>query len=343
MSISVRSRRFFGLVGAVALFSTATQADISLDVNWRPIDIDAAPHMIGLSTKTEAPQFGALLYRGGLVIWSSDANFGGLSALEVSADGMDLLALSDRGQWLEATLNYDANGRLIGINEARMAPFTDKDGVVLAGPVADAESLAIKGDLLYVGFEREDRIDVYRRSPDRPIAFERGLTVFGKDAGIEFNRGVEALAFNEAGALIAIAESGDKRGAFGWIVNDDGAREPFRWRRPSSFSPTAASVVGGDLYVVERAYSPLAGVRARILKTPAADVVAGSEISGTLLAQFNSAQNIDNFEGLSVREDASGRTFIYLVSDDNFSATQKTLLVMFEVIDSAPIELDASL
>ncbi len=325
--------QFFGLIAAVTLFSTASHADISLDINWRAIDINTEPHVIGFSKEAESPQFGALVYRGGLVLSSSEANFGGLSALEVSADGMDFLALSDRGQWVEARLLYDDNGTLNGVDEARMAPFTDKDGVVLAGPIADAESLAIKGDLLYVGFEREDRIDVYRRSPDGLIVFERPLTTFDRNEGIEFNRGVEALAFTEDGALIAIAESGDKKRAFGWIVNDDGSRAPFHWRRPTAFSPTAASVVGGDLYVVERAYSPLAGVRARILKTPAADVVAGSEISATLLAQFNAAQGIDNFEGLSAREDADGRTFIYLVSDDNFSATQKTLLVMFEVVE----------
>ncbi|MEM8724486.1 MAG: esterase-like activity of phytase family protein, partial [Pseudomonadota bacterium] len=40
---------------------------------------------------------------------------------------------------------------------------------------------------------------------------------------------------------------------------------------------------------------------------------------------------VDNFEGLAVREQA-GRTFLYIVSDDNFSLNQRSLLMKFEVI-----------
>ena len=40
---------------------------------------------------------------------------------------------------------------------------------------------------------------------------------------------------------------------------------------------------------------------------------------------------IDNMEGLAIRKE-EGRTFIYLVSDDNFSPLQRTLLLKFELL-----------
>ena len=38
----------------------------------------------------------------------------------------------------------------------------------------------------------------------------------------------------------------------------------------------------------------------------------------------------DISEGLAVRRGPSGETFLYIISDDNYSARQRTLLLMFE-------------
>ncbi|MBT3627577.1 MAG: esterase-like activity of phytase family protein, partial [Rhodospirillaceae bacterium] len=40
---------------------------------------------------------------------------------------------------------------------------------------------------------------------------------------------------------------------------------------------------------------------------------------------------VDNMEGIAVRRDGAGHTLVYLVSDDNFSVLQRTLLLMFEL------------
>jgi hypothetical protein len=40
-------------------------------------------------------------------------------------------------------------------------------------------------------------------------------------------------------------------------------------------------------------------------------------------------------EGIAARRDAAGRTLIYLLSDDNYSILQRTLLLMFELSDGA--------
>jgi hypothetical protein len=41
--------------------------------------------------------------------------------------------------------------------------------------------------------------------------------------------------------------------------------------------------------------------------------------------------NIDNMEGIAVRRGPKGETLLYLISDDNFSPLQRTLLLMFEL------------
>src|SRR3954454_14558743 len=45
-------------------------------------------------------RFGALTFRGGLVLESSHRDFGGVSGLRVAADGARFLAVTDKGYWL---------------------------------------------------------------------------------------------------------------------------------------------------------------------------------------------------------------------------------------------------
>jgi hypothetical protein len=40
---------------------------------------------------------------------------------------------------------------------------------------------------------------------------------------------------------------------------------------------------------------------------------------------------IDNFEGLAVVRDPSGGVLVYLLSDDNYSPLQRTLLLRFRL------------
>ena len=52
------------------------------------------------------------------------------------------------------------------------------------------------------------------------------------------------------------------------------------------------------------------------------------------VAEMNHAVTIDNFEGISARRNERGETLVYIVSDDNFSPLQRSLLVMYRLDDS---------
>ena len=64
-------------------------------------------------------RFGQLEFRGGLVLSSPSANFGGWSGLVMEADGKSLLAISDVGSWMTADVTYD--GRPADGPQARAA------------------------------------------------------------------------------------------------------------------------------------------------------------------------------------------------------------------------------
>jgi hypothetical protein len=55
----------------------------------------------------------------------------------------------------------------------------------------------------------------------------------------------------------------------------------------------------------------------------------GAQLMPEEVARFAPPVQVDNFEGVAVRRDADGRTLVYIVSDDNFNALQRTLLLMF--------------
>jgi hypothetical protein len=98
------------------------------------------------------------------VLTSSYKAFGGLSALRVVDDGEHFIALSDRAYWLRGRIVYEEN-RPVGISGAEMAPVLDADGH--PAPKWDTESIAIDGDIVYVGIEGINSIKKFNYGENR--------------------------------------------------------------------------------------------------------------------------------------------------------------------------------
>ena len=144
------------VLGAVLIAAPATRAGDTIPLSAAPIALDP--------DHPEHVTAGRLIFRGGLVLASDDARFGGWSDLHVSADGTRITGLSDNGFWLTATLAYD-HGRLAGAGDARLGPLIDPEGARLRGEWADSEGLAMRPDgAFYVSFERHHRILMYPAS-----------------------------------------------------------------------------------------------------------------------------------------------------------------------------------
>lgn len=323
-----------GVIGlALALFAApAAKAD-----DGDPLDIRVTQRKLN----PEAPRqerIESLAWRGGLELTSPSRTFGGLSGLYVAPDGDDIVLVTDQGNWLAGTLTYDERGWLSGFEDARLGRLKDEGGAPISQRPnrRDAEALARRADGSWVvTFEQTHRVRAYPPGP-LPDGTAEALPVPG-DLPPGSNQALEAITELPDGRLIALREgavslSGPNAVYRGYIYEGT-AWQPFDYVRPKPTQPTDMAVgPDGLVYVSERHWSPVGGLTIRIARFDPATLAPGAVIQATTLATLRPPLTIDNFEGIFLRESEKGAPLVYVVSDDNFSAIQQTLLVMFEVV-----------
>jgi hypothetical protein len=320
------------LLGTLA-FGTASHAQ---DKNApEAIEIQAREITQFDRRNAQTKRFGALEFAGGLVLQSTHKHFGGLSGLYIAPDGVNFLTHSDRGHWLRGKFKLDGD-RVTGIENAEMAPMRGPDGRTLtARKWNDTESLTVDGDTVYIGIERVNQILRYRLSEGLP---GRGIPIRTPNGvrRLPFNQGLEALAFVPkgmplAGSLLAISEGGlDEAGnTIAFII---GGQNPgiFTVRRTDKFEVADAAISPtGHLVIVERYFRFLTGIHLRIRAIPLADIKPGAVVDGKVLLEADNNFDIDNMEALSITKNASGQIVLTLLSDNNFSYFQRTILLRF--------------
>jgi hypothetical protein len=71
----------------------------------------------------------------------------------------------------------------------------------------------------------------------------------------------------------------------------------------------------------------------RLRRVPRATIKPGAVVQGVLLFEADLGYQIDNMEALGAHVDRDGRTVLTMISDDNFSVLQRTLLLQFALAD----------
>ena len=325
-------RSFVALLALALAACAPTAADTPQQ--WRAVEISATPVELGAET------VGRLRSRGGLALASNNPVFGGLSGLEI-IDPDRLIAISDNGDWFEGRLVLDDGGKLIGVADVRTAFIRDENGNVFPNKAAgDSEGLAQLPDGRFaVSFEQTQTIRIYDMNRDGPFGAARRGPVLAGARRLPGNTGLEALASTEDGRLVVGAEGGDQATTPIWVAPLD-ARRPVRshigYPLSGGFSLTSLDrMPDGGFVALERFYAPVIGARARITTFPAAslDAEGGALPNVRELALLDPPLTLDNFEGVAAMRMPDGATRIYIVSDDNFSARQRTLLLAFDVIE----------
>jgi hypothetical protein len=337
------------LAGAAALLLAGpvlTSAVPAAEPGFAPIEMTAKP-IDAFWTGHPDGKFGALEFRGGIELVSSDHAFGSLSGLDFAADGETVYAVTDTGLWFTARL-VEEGGRLTGVEAARLAPILDRGGKPLHGKhLGDAEGLRLttRGgrEAALVSFEQVNDLRLFVPAPDLALAKPREVKLPPTLRGLSPNKGLESVAVAPvdgplAGSAVLIAErsldaSSNNRA---WVIEGPRAGA-FSVLRTKDFDVTDADFLpDGDLLILERKFNLTDGLAMRIRRIAVADIKPGATVDGETLIEADMDYQIDNMEGLAVRHGADGETTILLVSDDNQSFLQRTLVLEFALSPDVP-------
>jgi hypothetical protein len=315
-----------------AIDEFSVTAPVSIEVNARPIpSFDPRDR--------SRVRFGALEYRSGLVLTSRFRGFGGLSGWRLDPKGERFIALSDKGGWFTGRIVYSGR-EMTGLADVEAAPMLGPDGrPITARGWYDSESIALDGSLVYVGLERVNQ--VLRFDFSKGFTRSRGEVVPLPPAARKLpnNKGLEALVMVPkgqplAGTLIAISERGlDANGNLIAFLVGGPSPGQFSVRRTENFDVSDAVLLSGDLLILERKFSWLSGVGIRIRRIPLKSVAPGALVDGPPIFEADLSEEVDNMEGIDAHVTAEGDTVLTMVSDDNFSMLQRTLLLQFKLVE----------
>lgn len=325
VTVTTHSRRYvpgwlwpLAVIGAVACVPAAQRTGRPASAPWESIAIDA----VAVPLNPENPSLtnvGEFTYAGGLALSSRQTNrLHELSDLAMH-DEDRITAVGDAGILFEARLLFDDRRHLVGITDARVTPLAGENGAPLTGRAeVDAEGLTRlpDGELL-VSFERDARIWRYPEhgGVPRPVPVPK--------AQFPSNEGMEALmATPDVAAdayVVGVESTGDT-----WTCRlSADCVQAATIEKPKEFGLVSFNRLpdGSTVYLL-RAYDPVR--RTRIVMR----IVSGSK----LVAEMNMAAplTVDNFEGVTSAPGRNGGRRFYLLSDDNDSTTQRTLLMAFD-------------
>lgn len=279
------------------------------------------------------------------VSFPEEPRFGGVSSMVM--DGNDLLAISDRGASFRLGLRFAADGGVDAVSLKATQDVTGSDGKPLEGAAGDSESLTRDGDSWLLGYERNHRIDRYAVGADGlPGKWLQHLDIPEGVRSLPPNGGLESLTRLADGALVFIGEAPTGGSHLAW-VGSPGNWHEFRYNGTGKAGllaelwPTdARPLPDGSLLVLERRFSPLEGFGCRLVHLPAgwrAHAEAGEKLTGERVMEIARGALADNCEALAVRPSASGHgSDIFIMSDNNFMALQRTLLIQLRFLPERP-------
>lgn len=281
------------------------------------------------------PPSGSLRFVRGWHLVSPHSRFGGFSALAHTGPGAFIL-VGDNGY--RTRLTVDGAGRVGAVD---IRPLPTPDGRPASKAMADVEALVVDsaGNRAWIALEGVNqiwRLDVglSRIEARRKLPQPRWPA----------NRGAEAMARLPDGRMIVFSEDADDdpRGREALLYAGDPAMPgppPQRFfydARGKGLVSDAAVLPDGRILLVHRrlGFDPvfttiLAVVDPADIRT---DAVVRSQTIGRVPRRL-----AENYEGAAVGVEG-GRTYLWLVSDDNFNRWQRSLLLQFELVDLPPVE-----
>jgi hypothetical protein len=331
------------VAAALAVAAHALQADRPRVVPAaRPVAVTAT----ALPLNRDDPAQDAidkLAFLGAVQLRATEPMFGGISALRAgknTEDGVQLLGLTDSGNWV-AFETIERGGRLVGVSPVMMVPIRQADGAAARTKTeGDAEALEwnpATGDATIV-YERDHRLahftGIDAGNPASLAAMPTRIERQTPMTGWPINGGGEAVVTLPDGTRIVISEHSVRPDRSHIALLTRGGRtRKIAITGVANHRPTDAVALDATRILVLHRRFDIAGQGAALSLVdlaPAFDETVTTPLSAQVLARWQAPVTLDNMEGLALRRDGE-RVFVYIVSDDNFSSIQRTLLMKFEL------------
>lgn len=299
----------------------------------RPQFDAAAPfHTDPVELTFDAPhvsRVGDLVWLGGIKLSSSDPAFGGFSSLHVAGDRFTLL--SDGGDVLRFAM-----GRDFRVHDSSITELPDGPGTGWSKRDRDSESMSVdpRTGAIWVGFENSNdfwRYDARFRHAEAHVAppvMQNWV----------LNEGPEAMMLLPGGGMATIDETTPwpkQRGRGGIVFFGDPVQHP-RWGFRFNYVPPKGYDVSdmtllpdGRWLILNRAFTWLRFSNVLTIVDPA-QIKPGATVRGHDIATIAAPLLHDNFEGVAATREG-GATIVWLVSDDNQFALQRSLLFKFRL------------
>ncbi|MFN3749162.1 MAG: esterase-like activity of phytase family protein [Sphingorhabdus sp.] len=291
----------------------------SQSIELIPLRLDAS--------KPDRRKVGALTFLNGWELRSDNSDFGGISALTALGDNR-FLAVSDAGTLIGFTLT---NGKM---ERSFIAALPGAQGEQLDYRDRDSEGMAYDAASGHIWISYEARHAVRRLSPS--LGRVDGVERLSFTEGWKANGGVEAMTRLNDGRFVLLSETHQRADGSnsGYLYSGDpverGARYiSFGYRAPEGYRPTDATVLpDGRLLILNRRIGFPQGFSAKLAVLDPSEIQSGEVATPKVIASIAPPLLVDNMEGLAITQQ-NGRIIVWMVSDNNFTAFQRTILMKF--------------
>lgn len=251
-----------------------------------------------------------------------NARLGGLSGIEVGANGQQFWIVNDDGSLFQGQFARDENGAIVGVTGLLRSDI----------PLPDDLRPRLKIDSEGIAVDSNGRVIISFELNHAVVSFGKKITALGplpdSIQSLGANRGLEALAISNTGAVVAIPESGIHGPNYtpiyafsqaGWVVI---AKLPMR----QGFRVTGADFApNGDLFILERRTGAL-GFQSLVRRV---DLKTG--LAQTVLHTGWGTHS--NMEGIAMWQAAPDDLRMILIADNNFLPILPNELVEYSIAE----------
>jgi hypothetical protein len=259
---------------------------------------------------------------------SDNSDFGGISALLALKDGR-FLGLSDAGTLIGFGITNDDKA-----DRPFIAPLPGTTGAEITYEDKDSEGISYNPETGQFWVSYEAKHAIRRFSPS--LARIDGKYTAPEMRNWGKNSGAEAIIRLPGGRFVVFSEGRDMPdGSYMALLFSGDPVEPgtthfaFSYHPPKGYKATDGTMLpDGRLILLNRRISFPEGFSAKLVIIDPAVIKANKAITGKVIATLKSPYLVDNMEGITTTQE-NGRDIVWIISDNNFSFWQRTLLMKF--------------